>query len=250
MMKAIIIEDEVPASKRLAKLISEIDPNISIEKVLDSVESTIEWFSKNPEPQLLLMDIHLSDGSSFEIFKKVKIKCPIIFITAYHEYAIDAFKVNSIDYLLKPVKKEELEKAIFKLKNMQLNFSTTQLDNVSSEYNKKYKERFVIKFGNKIKTLMASDIAYFFSKDKLSYLCDTEGRNYPFDMSLDKIETLLDPEVFFRVNRQILTHTQAIQDIQTSAKSRIILTLQPPSAIEAVISSERSASFKKWLKKE
>ncbi len=249
-MKAIIIEDEIPASKRLAKLISEIDPDIIIEKVLDSVESAIEWFAKNPAPQLLFMDIHLSDGSSFEIFKKVDIKCPIIFITAYHEYAIDAFKVNSIDYLLKPVKKEELENAIFKLKKLQLNFSEAQIENISTEYNKKYKERFVIKFGNKIKTLLSSDIAYFFSKDKLSYLCDKDGRNYPFDMSLDKIESLLDPDVFFRVNRQILAHSQSIQDIQTSAKSRIILTLQPPSTIEAVISSERSASFKKWLKKE
>lgn len=249
-MKAIIIEDELPASRRLSKLISETDPSIEIEKILDSVESSVEWFKQHPEPRLLFMDIHLSDGSSFEIFKKVNVQGPVIFTTAYNEYAIDAFKVNSIDYLLKPIKKQDLEAALFKLKNLHPNFTQEQLDNVSSEHTTKYKERFVIKFGNKIKTLTADEIAYFYSKDKLSFICDTEGRNYPFDMSLDKIESLLNPDIFFRVNRQILAHAKSIVDIQTSIKSRIILTLQPATTIESIISSERSSLFKKWLKKE
>ena len=123
-------------------------------------------------------------------------------------------------------------------------------NNHENDHNSKYKERFVIKFGNKIKTLMADEIAYFYSKDKLSFICDTEGRNYPFDMSLDKIEGLLNPDIFFRVNRQILTHSKSIVDIQTSTKSRIILTIQPSTPIESIISSERSSLFKKWLKKE
>ena len=249
-MKAIIIEDELPASRRLSKLIAETDPSIEIEKILDSVESSVEWFKQHPEPRLLFMDIHLSDGSSFEIFKKVSVQGPVIFTTAYNEYAIDAFKVNSIDYLLKPIKKLDLEAALFKLKNLLPNFTNEQIANVSNDHNSKYKERFVIKFGNKIKTLMADEIAYFYSKDKLSFICDTEGRNYPFDMSLDKIEGLLNPDIFFRVNRQILTHSKSIVDIQTSTKSRIILTIQPSTPIESIISSERSSLFKKWLKKE
>ena len=198
----------------------------------------------------MFMDIHLADGSSFNLFKKVTVTSPVIFVTAYDEYALDAFKVNSVDYLLKPVKKADLEAAIIKLKNLQLAFSQTSIEHLIHSLGRKYKDRFVIKLGNKIKTVMVDDIAYFYSKDKLSFICDKESKSYPVDLSLDRIETLLDPEVFFRVNRQIITHASAIREIQTGAKSRILLELNPPCQIEAVISSERSALFKKWLKKE
>jgi len=249
-MKALIIEDEKPASRRITKLLLEVDPNIEILSILDSVESSIQWLSQNPEPEIMFMDIHLADGSSFDILKKTNVSCPVIFITAYDEFAIDAFKVNSVDYLLKPVKKEDLETAILKYKNLKHSFSNIGIENLVNSSSKKYKDRFVIKLGNKIKSILIEEIAYFYSKDKLSFICDKEGKNYPIDLSLDKIELLLDPNDYFRVNRQIITHASSIKDIQTSTKSRIILTLQPASNIEAVISSERSSIFKKWLKKE
>jgi DNA-binding LytR/AlgR family response regulator len=249
-MKALIIEDEKPAAKRIIKLLLEADPSIEILGILDSVESTIEWLSNNPPPQIMLLDIHLSDGSSFDIFKKVDVNCPIIFITAYDEYAIDAFKVNSIDYLLKPVKLHDLESALLKLKNLQNSYSSISIDNLINTAGKKYKDRFVIKLGNKIKSILIEDIAYFFSRDKLTFICDKEGKNSPIDISLDKLEKLLDPKEFFRVNRQIIANASAIKEIVTSSKSRIILTLEPPSGIEAMISSERSSLFKKWLRKE
>jgi len=249
-MKVLIIEDEKPAARRLTKLLLEVDPTTEILNILDSVESTILWLSKNPPPQVMLMDINLGDGSSFDILKKTHINCPIIFVTAFDEFAIDAFKVNSVDYLLKPVKKEDLEKAILKFKNLQYNYSSTGIENLLQNEGKKYKDRFVIKLGNKIKSILVNDIAYLFSKEKLSFICDKEGKNFPIDLSLDKIEDLLDPTDFFRVNRQIITNASSIKDIQTSSKSRIILTLEPPASMEAVISSERSSLFKKWLKKE
>ncbi len=249
-MKALIIEDEKPASRRLTKLLLEVDPTIEILNILDSVESSIQWLSKNQAPEIMFMDIHLADGSGFDIFKKTNITCPVIFITAYDEYAIDAFKVNSVDYLLKPVKKEELESAILKFKNLQYSYSSIGIDSLVNSSGKKYKDRFVIKLGNKIKSILVDDIAYFYSKDKLSFICDKEGKNSPIDMSLDKLEVLLNPLNFFRVNRQIIANSTSIKDIQTSSKSRIILILEPPTVIEAIISSERSSVFKKWLKKE
>lgn len=249
-MKALIIEDEKPAARRLTKLLLEVDPTIDIVATLESVEATVQWLSNNTHPQIMLMDIQLADGSSFDIFKKIDISCPVIFITAYDEYAIDAFKVNSVDYLLKPVKKEALETAILKFRNLQHNYSAVGIDSLLSATGKKFKDRFVIKLGNKIKSILVKDIAYFYSKDKLSFICDHEGKNSPIDLSLDKIEALLDPTEFFRVNRQIIANASAIKDIHTASKSRILLALHPPSAIEAVVSSERSSLFKKWLKKE
>lgn len=249
-MKVLLIEDEKPASTRLQKLLHEVDTEIEILDVLDSIENSIEWLNTHPMPKLIFMDIQLSDGLSFSIFKKTKVECPVIFITAYDEYAIDAFKVNSIDYLLKPVKKQDLETALLKFKNLQFSYSSLQFDALSIDKQKQYKDRFIIKLGNKIKQVIIEDIAYFFSRDKLSFICDKEGKSYPIDLSLDKIEALIDPSIFFRVNRQIIAHHQAIKDIQTSIKSRIILTLEPPTQIEALISSERSSLFKKWIKKE
>jgi DNA-binding LytR/AlgR family response regulator len=249
-MTALIVEDEKPAARRLANLLTEVDPDIQIMATTDAVETTLEWLASNPLPQIIFMDIHLADGSSFSIFKKMKIDSPVIFVTAYDEYALEAFKVNSIDYLLKPVKKENLETAIQKYKNMKQSFVYPDLENLGEDPLPRYKNRFVIKLGNKIKTVPIEEIAYFISKDKLSFICDKEGKSYPIDLSLDKLEGLIDPELFFRVNRQIITHNDAITDIQTSAKSRIQLTLHPPCQIEAIISSERASLFKKWLKKE
>lgn len=249
-MKVLLIEDEKPAFRRITKLLQETDPDIEIVGTLDSIETAVNWLSTHPAPELMILDIHLADGSSFEIFKKVTVQCPVIFTTAFDEYAIDAFKVNSVDYLLKPIKHDELEAALLKLKNLRHHYSTKGLDTLVQNNHVRFKDRFVIRLGNKIKSVLTNDIAYFYSRDKLSFICDKEGKHYPIDLSLDKLETLLDPEQFFRVNRQIITHVSSIVEIQTANKSRIILTLKPPCIIESVISSERSAIFKKWLKKE
>jgi two-component system, LytTR family, response regulator LytT len=249
-MNTLIIEDEKPAARRMIAMLSEADSSINILATKDSIENAVEWLKHHPKPDLIFMDIHLADGSSFEIFKKINVESPIIFVTAYDEYAIDAFKVNSVDYLLKPLKKIDLEMALQKLKNLQHNFSILPIESMLHNNEKKYKDRFVVRLGNKIISLNVNEIAYFFSKDKLSFIADKQGKSFPIDMSLDKIENLLNPTDFFRVNRQIITHAQSIKEIHTSAKSRIILDLVPSSQIESVVSSERSALFKKWLKKE
>lgn len=249
-MKALIIEDEKPAARRITQLLEEVDQAIEIIAILDSIESSVSWLKQHPKPEIIFMDIHLADGSSFEIFKQVIITSPIIFITAYNEYALDAFKVNSIDYLLKPLKKVDLELAILKYKNLQLSFSYIPIENYIQSTSKQFKDRFVVRLGNKIIALNIDDIAYFYSKDKLSFIADRTGKSFPVDLSLDKLETLLNPQHFFRVNRQILAHSSAIKEIHASSKSRIQLELSPSSPIEAIISSERSSFFKRWLRHE
>lgn len=249
-MKVVLLEDETPAVERLKKMLLELDPETEILFIGDSIDAALKWFSHQPAPDVLFMDIHLSDGNSFEIFKHTKIECPVIFVTAYDEYVLDAFKVNSVDYLLKPIKQEELSFALQKLKNIHLNEQQNNLQHFASNVDKKYKDRFVIKLGNKLITLLTTDIAYFYSKDKMTFIGSRDGKHFPIDLSLDKIEQMLNPDHFFRVNRQIIATESAIKDVQTSQKSRIILTLDPPLALEASISSERSSIFKKWLKKE
>lgn len=249
-MNILIIEDELPSASKLERLVREIEPSCELAGVLESIEAAIAWFKKNPQPDLIFMDIHLADGSSFEIFKECEVEAPVIFTTAYDEYAIDAFKVNSVDYLLKPVKREELESAILKFKNLQFKYSRMPIDTMLENTSKQYKDVFVIRIGTKIKTLSIDQIAYFYSKGKLSYVCDKDGRSYPVSSSLEKIQALLDPILFFRVNRQILTHRNSIKEIHMLEKSRIKLDLEPVTNIESFISTERTSIFKKWLNKE
>ncbi len=249
-MTTIIFEDEIPAVKRLTKLIQEYDANIQILKVIDSIEDGLKWLRTNEAPDFLFMDIHLSDGNSMGIFKLHPIQAPVIFTTAYDEYAIDAFKVNSVDYLLKPIKKDAFSAAMDKLKNIHLKAVKTNLEILPLEERKDFKERFVVKLGNKLIPIETSNIAYFYSKDKISFICDLDGKSFPIDYSLDKIEQMIDPRIFFRVNRQILSSHDAIRDIQMGFKARINLTLFPETNIEASVSSERSSLFKKWIKKE
>ena len=250
-MKALIIEDEKPAAKRLTQLITQCEPNIEILAVVDTIDDSILWFQQHPQPDVIFMDIHLADGNSFEIFKRVSIQAPIIFTTAYDEYAIHAFKVNSVYYLLKPIKKEELVQALSKLNTLFVKPTSTNITSLINQHEKKYQDRFIIKLGNKLISLETTTIAYFFSKDKMTYICDQQAKHYPIDISLDKIELMLDPKKFFRINRKILANHISIQEIITTPKSRlqILLSPPPPSSIESQISSERSAIFKKWLHK-
>ena len=250
-MNVLLLEDEEPASKRLQKLLLETDPGITIVGTIVSVSSAIKWFQENPCPDLLLSDIQLADGISFEVFKVVEIKCPIIFTTAYDQYAIEAFKVNSIDYLLKPIKKEELEKALAKFNKMQ----TAAVPDLSKlletialqQQGQDYKKRFVVRYGEHIKTIQVEDIAFFYTEDKVNFLTTKEGRRFTVDFNLDSLESMLDPKVFFRINRQYIIAIYAIKEMFAYTKSRVLIKLQPEARHETIVSTERSADFKLWL---
>jgi DNA-binding LytR/AlgR family response regulator len=249
-MNILLIEDEEPAAKRLQKMIVEIEPAAAVSENIVSITSAIHWFSKNALPDLIISDIQLADGLSFEIFKAVEILCPVIFTTAYDQYAIEAFKVNSIDYLLKPIKKDELAYAINKYKKLhkapvQLNIE--QLLKSIQQPAAEYKKRFVVKYGEHIKTINIEEVAYFYTEDKINFLTTKENRRFTIDFNLDALETMLNPTSFFRINRQYIISIQSIAEMFTYSKSRVLVKLNPPAKHETVVSTERSADFKSWL---
>ncbi len=250
-MKVVIIEDEQFAAVRLRKMINEYDSDIEVLAELESVEESVEWFENNKEPDLIFLDIHLEDDLSFAIFDKVEISCPIIFTTAFDEYAIKAFKLKSIDYLLKPIVKEELVAALKKYK--EFTGSKQKSPDLNNLYelivNKKetYRERLSISFGAKIKTITIDEIAYFTSEEGMTYAYLHNNANYPVDFSLDKLSSELDPSKFFRINRQILLNIEAINDVHVFPKSRLKLDLKPKFHSEVFVSLDKVTSFKKWL---
>lgn len=246
-MKVLIIEDEAAAARRLAKLINEIDPDIDVLDQLDSIEASLIWFEEHSLPDLIFMDIHLADGSSFEIFNHLQIVKPVIFTTAFDQYALQAFKVNAIDYLLKPIKKGELEAALDKYRtwNKSLAFDYNALAHAMQrdEYNK----RFLIRFGQNIKVVEFRDVAYFYTEDKITFLVTKEGKRYPVEYSLEKLEEMADPRSFFRINRQFIINIEAIKEMYAYSKFRVKLILDPACDKDTVVSTERSPVFKKWL---
>ena len=246
-MKVLIIEDEIAAARRLAKLINEIDPGIEVVEQLDSIESSVLWFERHPMPDLIFMDIHLADGSSFEIFNHVQLAKPVIFTTAYDQYALQAFKVNAIDYLLKPLKKSELEQAINKYRALQKPPEMNYQALASSLQTDKYNPRFLIRFGQSIKVVEFRQAAYFYTEDKITFIVTKEGKRYPVDPSLEKLEEMADPRAFFRINRQFIVNIECIKEMYAYSKSRVKLLLQPPTDKETIVSTERSPFFKKWL---
>ena len=247
-MNILIIEDETPAATRLEKLIKEVVPVANIVGVLDSIDSARKWFLQNPFPELVFMDIHLADGSAFDLLKLVKIDCPVIFTTAYDKYALDAFKASSIDYILKPVKKTDLESAIQKLKDMQHMFRPGDVRPTPKPASAAaYKSRFMVRFGEHIKTLGVEEISYCYSENKNTLARTTDGRTFPMDQNLDTLELMLDPKDFFRINRQFLISLKAIDEMKTYSKARVIIKLKPPVKEAPVVSSERAAEFKLWL---
>jgi two-component system, LytTR family, response regulator LytT len=252
-MKVLIIEDESNAIERLEKLLLQVEPGIEIAGKCDSIISAVNWFASNAMPDLIFMDIQLADGLSFEIFTRVKINTPIIFTSAYDEYAIKAFKVNSIDYLLKPLKKEELHTAIGKYKQLAVKASPVldfeKLAGLMKTHDKKdsLQERFIVQFGQQLKVVETGEIAYFYTENKVIYLVTFGGNKYVFDTPLDKLESLLDPKLFFRINRQFIIHLRSISKMIAFTKARVKIILQPPCDIETISSTERSAEFKKWL---
>lgn len=244
-MKILIVEDEQPAADRLKRLIKGIEPTAEILDTIDSVEGTLNYFSNHSTPDLLLMDIHLADGTCFEIFKYENIETPIIFTTAYDEYALQAFKTHAVDYLLKPIKQSELAIALNKFNKLQGN--SPNLAHLSSQMTPQYVERFLIKSGQNYRIVELKDVSYFVSEDKISYAVKNDGKRYALDFTMDKLEGMLPPKDFFRLNRQFIVTTAAIEEMTAYSKSRVKVKLRPLSKEDAVVSSERTGDFKKWL---
>lgn len=250
-MKVLIVEDESMAAKRLSQLLQKSQPEIEIMAVLDSVKRAVKWLTDN-DADLLFFDIQLADGLSFEIFEQVDVKTPIIFTTAFDEYAIRAFKLNSVDYLLKPIDPEELDKALEKYK---LQFEKKEapalnmamIEQAMQMMTKKYKERFVVKIGEHIHTIPVNDTAYFFSQEKATYLQTEEKNRFIIDYTLEQIEQLVDPEKFFRINRKYLVSLEAVKDIVTYSNSRLRLILHHSDEMDAIVSRDKVQLFKKWL---
>ncbi len=246
-MKALIIEDESTAARRLAKLVQEIDPSIEILEQLDSIEASVNWFAQHPMPDLIFMDINLADGLSFELFKLQEITAPVIFTTAFDEYALQAFKVNSVDYLLKPIKKAELEQAIGKYRKLHTPGDINYTALASAMQRDEYNSRFLIRFGQTIRVVEFREAAYFYTEDKITFLITKGGKRYPIEPSLEKLEEMADPRTFFRINRQFIINIESIKEMFAYSKSRVKLLLDPPIDKETVVSTERSPVFKKWL---
>jgi len=250
-MNVIIIEDEKPAARRLSRLLTDL--NVEVSTMLHSVEESIEWFQKNEHPELIFLDIQLSDGLSFEIFDTVEVQSAIIFTTAYDEYALQAFKLNSIDYLLKPIDDEELESAVKKYKTVKpatqklaLNFEDIKKLLVNP-LEREYKKRFTTKVGQHLKIINADEVECFYSENKGTYAATTDGRNYLLDTTLENLETELAPEIFFRVSRKFYVNITHIQDIISYTNSRLKIKLNRYIEQEIIVSRERVRDFKLWL---
>ncbi len=253
-MNVIIIEDEYPASERLQKQIEKIDEKIKIVAVLENIEMATKWFLKNEKADLIFSDIQLSDGLSFEIFTKFPVHSPIIFTTSYDVYAIKAFKVKSIDYLLKPIKIQELEQAIEKFKNLKNDFYQNEYNlkveslidyiNISE---KKYKTRLLVKNLEQLIPVSQEEIAYFYTTNELVCLVKKDGKKNLVDYTLEELEKLLDPQVFFRLNRQFISHISSINKIHTYFNGKLKIELSPGMDQEITVSREKSQAFKIWM---
>ncbi len=249
-MKVVIIEDESLASGQMESLITEVEPSARVVAKLSSVEGTVKWLESNEHPDLFLADIQLLDGLSFEIFNRIKITRPVIFTTAYDQYAIRAFQVNSIDYLLKPVQKDRLRASLEKYKTITSAAVVPDYADVLRLLRApqpEYKSRFMIRVGQKIAAIPAEKIAYFYSESKLTYIVTRDGKRYPYDQTLEEVIDLLDPRLFFRINRQYIITFEAIAEMHPYFKGRLKLALNPPTNEDVIISAERTPEFKKWI---
>lgn len=250
-MNVIIIEDEKPAARRLDRMLNKL--GIEAKTMLHSVEESLNWFQDNEHPDLIFLDIQLSDGLSFEIFEEIPVKSAIIFTTAYDEYALKAFKLNSIDYLLKPIDEDELEKAVDKYRGQQPRETDLQvnIDDIRrlliNPVDRKFKKRFTIKIGQHIKIIHVDEIECFFSENKATYIHTNGKRNYLIDNSLEHWQDQLNPEHFFRVNRTFIVHINAIKDIISYTNSRLKVLLHSYNESEIIVSRERVKDFKNWI---
>ncbi|HOZ39551.1 MAG: response regulator transcription factor [Flavobacteriales bacterium] len=247
-MRILIIEDEQAAATRMRKMLTSIEPSIEVLADLPSVAESVEWFKAQPAPDLVFMDVQLADGDSFEIFKRVDVPCPVVFTTAYDEYALNAFRVNALDYLLKPIRIEDLETALQRAERSMLVRDHSTLHRQSAiKPGATPIKRFLIRYGEHFKVVEPEQIAYVHSLMKNTFLRTKEGRDLPLEESLDKLEAQLDPQKFIRLNRQLIVHLQSIKELLAYSKSRVKVVLDPPYGEDAIVSSERSAAFKRWL---
>lgn len=249
-MKILIIEDEKPAARLLKRRVEKL--GYQIHEMLHSVEESVAWLKTNPNPDLVFLDIQLSDGLSFEIFNQVDVSSAIIFTTAYDEYVLKAFKLNSVDYLLKPVDEEELKFAIEKFEKQfqqkSSSFNLNELKNLfSNNQTEKFKERFSIKIGTSIKIIETENIECFFSENKATYIHTKENRNYLVDFSLDKVEEQIDPKKFFRINRSQIIQIDSIKEITMYSNSRLKIILNTYNEQDMIVSREKVTDFKNWL---
>jgi DNA-binding LytR/AlgR family response regulator len=253
ILSALIVEDEKPAADHLVKLLHQSEHMVSVLRIVDSVSQAVAWFRTNPPPDIMFLDIQLADGLSFEIFNQVKIECPVIFTTAFEEYAIRAFKINSIDYLLKPVSPGDLHFAIGKYKGQTLAPLNTLLGNrvekLMQMLTHQYKSRFVVNIGPRIKSIETTHIRYFYSLEKSTFLFDDSGKSYDINYSLDQLETQLDPGQFFRISRKYIVQIDAIQDIHTFSNSRLKLVIKGSADDHIMVSRRKLNDFKEWLEK-
>jgi DNA-binding LytR/AlgR family response regulator len=252
-MKVIIVEDEHLTAERIRTLLNKIDPEILVLSVIDSVSKAVEWFGQHESPDLVFMDIQLADGISFDIFDRVAIQAPVIFITAYQEYAIRAFKVNSVDYLLKPIAENDLMAALDKYKSLYQSelrppeIGRDLLASIRQMISKPYKSRFMVKVGDRIKSVDVEHILFFYSQQKGTFIHTNENRNYAVDFTLDKLTEVLDPALFHRINRRYLCSHRAIVELIALSGSKLKVRLQNSEDDQIYISRDRLASFKEWL---
>lgn len=259
-MNILIVEDEELAVKKIQKTLATVDESANVIGVTDSIQSTVDWLEANPSPDLILMDIELSDGQSFEIFNLTEVKSPVIFTTSYDEYALKAFKVNSIDYLLKPIQKEELQSALNKFKQVKTAYakaddkSSINIDSLVKELQQKlqpkeYRKRFLVKHAQKLVSIEVSDIAYFYSDGRLNFFKSTDNKKYVVDYTMDELEDMLDPEKYFRISRSFYVSIDSVERIDDYFGNRLILALKPAVDKEALVSREKVTDFKKWMGK-
>lgn len=250
-MNIIIIEDEKPAARLLQRKVEKL--GLQVNTLLHSVEESIAWFQNNQHPDLIFLDIQLSDGLSFEIFETIDIKSAVIFTTAYDEYALRAFKLNSIDYLLKPIDEDDLSIAIAKFKNQFQKSSVSALDfeaikkMLVNPIDREYKKRFTIKMGQQLKMIQIEDVECFYSENKGTYLHTFDNRDYLLDITLEQLETELDPKEFYRVSRKFIIPLKAIKEIQLYSNSRLKVILPTYKDDEVIVSREKVSDFKEWL---
>jgi two-component system, LytTR family, response regulator LytT len=255
-MKVLIIEDELPAARQLTKMLAQADDTIKVIEVIDSVEASIKWLNTFPTPDAVFMDIQIADGLSFDIFNHVEIPCPVVFTTAFDQYAIKAFKVNAVDYLLKPIDEDELNDVLHKIRNAKPDiqnlippsYNAVFMQNVLSHIKKTdFKERFLIKQGQNFASVETIDIAYFFSEDGFTQICGFNGKKHIIENTLDELETVLNPKDFSRINRKMIVQLKAIQKISPYFNGRLKLELMPVYKEEIYVARERVTDFKAWL---
>ncbi|GMQ25443.1 LytTR family DNA-binding domain-containing protein [Algoriphagus sp. oki45] len=248
-MNILIIEDEKPAANRLIRMLREYFPSATLIGDLDTVSRAVRWLEENPAPELIFCDIQLADGISFEIFEKVKVSSPVIFTTAFDQYAIRAFQVNAIDYLLKPIDPKDLERAVekFRSQNLRPNLDLEVIKSLLQPKEKLYKSRFLVKFGEKIQSIPVEEVAFFFSEERVTFLQTFSGKKYVLDSTLEQVESQVDPETFFRLNRKYISHIDAIEEVLTYSNSRLKIKLIHSADSDILVSREKVAELKAWM---